>query len=36
MSAIAENLKRSFAGLSDEQRNAALTTIFGSDALRAA
>ena len=33
---IAENLKSSLAGLSDEQRNSALTTIFGTDAMRAA
>lgn len=33
---IAENLKTSLAGLSDEQRNSALTTIFGTDAMRAA
>lgn len=33
---IAENLNTSLSGLSDEQKNAALTTIFGSDAMRAA
>lgn len=33
---IAENLKTSIAGMSDEQRNATLTTIFGTDAMRAA
>ncbi|MCU1613013.1 MAG: phage tail tape measure protein, partial [Frankiales bacterium] len=32
----AENLKTSLSGMSQEQRNAALTTLFGSDAIRAA
>jgi len=36
MSEIAGNLKKSLAWLTDEQRNQALTTIFWSDALRAA
>lgn len=33
---VADNLQTSLSGLSNEQRNAALTTIFGSDATRAA
>jgi TP901 family phage tail tape measure protein len=33
---IADNLKSSLSGLSDEQRSAALQTIFGSDAIRVA
>jgi len=33
---LAENLKTSLRGLTDEQRNAALSTIFGSDAIAAA
>lgn len=33
---IAEELKTGLKGLSDEQRNNALTTIFGTDAMRAA
>jgi len=33
---IADQLKTKLAGLTDEQRNAALATIFGSDAIRGA
>lgn len=33
---IVGNLQQATAGLTDEQRNAALTTIFGADAIRAA
>lgn len=33
---IADNLSHSIAGMSDEQRNNTLTTIFGTDAMRAA
>lgn len=33
---LAEQLKTKLGGLSEEQRNAALATIFGSDAIRAA
>lgn len=33
---LADNLKTSLQGLTDEQRNAALSTIFGSDAIAAA
>lgn len=33
---VAEQLKKGLSGLSDEQRSLALTTIFGSDATRAA
>ena len=33
---VADNLKEGLSGLSNEERNAALTTIFGSDAVRAA
>ncbi|OLP56673.1 phage tail tape measure protein [Rhizobium rhizosphaerae] len=33
---IAENLKTSLSGLSDEAKNDAVTTIFGSDAMRTA
>jgi TP901 family phage tail tape measure protein len=36
MAAIAEELKQGFKGLSDEARNEALSTIFGTDALRTA
>lgn len=36
LAAFAENLKSSLSGLSAEQRNTALTTIFGSDAVRGA
>ena len=36
MKEIVENLKTSFSGLSEEQKTNALTTIFGTDALRAA
>lgn len=36
LAAFAENLKTSLGGLSAEQRNTALTTIFGSDAVRGA
>lgn len=33
---VAQQLQRSLGGLNDEQRQAALTTLFGSDAVRAA
>ena len=36
LEAVAGQLKTGMANLSEEQRNAALTTIFGSDAVRAA
>lgn len=36
MAAFADNLKSSLAGMSQEQQNATLKTIFGSDAVRAA
>ncbi|QXE36213.1 phage tail tape measure protein [Streptomyces sp. GMY02] len=36
LSALAANMKSSFAGLTPEARNAAMATIFGSDAVRAA
>lgn len=36
MEALAGNLQRQLGGLTDEQRNSALATIFGSDALRTA
>lgn len=36
MKDIAQNLQDGLKGLSDEQRNAALTTIFGSDSMRIA
>lgn len=36
LSEFAGNLKSSLAGLTDEQRNSTLETIFGSDAVRAA
>lgn len=36
MEEIAENLQNAFAGLSDAQRNEAASTIFGTDAMRAA
>lgn len=36
MSEISEILKQATKGLSDEQKNATLNTIFGTDAMRAA
>lgn len=36
LSALAENMKTSFSKLTPEARNAAMATIFGSDAVRAA
>lgn len=36
LEAVAQNLQKGLGGLSDEQRNATLSTIFGSDAVRAA
>lgn len=36
MEALAGNLRTQLSGLTDEQRNSALATIFGSDALRTA
>lgn len=36
MAEIAQNLQEGLKGMSDEQRNATLSTIFGSDALRIA
>lgn len=36
MSEVVAILEESFSGLSDEQRNTALSTIFGTDAMRAA
>lgn len=36
LSALAENMKTSFSQLTPEARNAAMATIFGSDAVRAA
>ncbi len=33
---VADNLKTAFGGLSEEQRNSAMATIFGSDAVRVA
>jgi hypothetical protein len=36
MSDISQLLHDSLSGLSDEQKNSALNTIFGTDAMRAA